>query len=188
MRRMTVLDEKLEEVRATLRAKEAALEEARRLLAELQQQVAIATASAEAWEQAAALLRLPSDRSKLPPHVRRTPRGDGAKGRQLGAISKVWRAILNEMTIYHPEGATDDQIAEIGRAGELPNLRPRDARRQMQKYQRLGFVEYAHPLLRTGWQITPEAANRFGIDLPESKAAADSQSAAAPDLSSSERV
>ncbi len=54
----------------------------------------------------------------------------------------------------------------------------------MQKYRDAGFVEYGD----SGWRVTPDAAHRFGIELPEAKAATDCESVAAHELSSAERV
>jgi hypothetical protein len=191
---MTELDDKLETARAALRAKQAARDEARRLLDERDREVDVAAAYVKAWEEAVALLRLPSNQPKRPIGATGSPlNGSGrtaskGKGRQVGAISKIWRGVLSEMTAYYPEGAADEQIAEIGRSGELRNLRARDARRQMQKYRELGFVDYADPPLESAWKVTPNAARKFGIEIPESKAAADSPSAAARGFSSAERV
>lgn len=88
--------------------------------------------------------------------------GGTRKGRVPGAISKIWQGILQEMTRACPDGASDQQIADIARANSLPNLRPRDARRQMEKYAEIGYVEYANPLTRS-WRITSRAAQKYGF-------------------------
>lgn len=111
----------------------------------------------------------------------------GRRGRQFGAISKTWRGILEEMAILYPGGATDEQIAEIGRAGQLPKLRARDARRQMLKYKGQGFVDYAKQP-HMGWVIAASGATRFKIEQPsETETAPDSQSGAVHDISSAPR-
>jgi hypothetical protein len=184
---MIELDQKLNEARAALRTKEVARDQARKMLDQCEAEVAAAAAYLRGWEEAAALLRLPMDQSKWPPHVKRSPSTaasgrPAAKGRQVGAISTQWRAVLAGMVERHPGGATDSQIAYIGQMGEIPNLRPRDARRQMKKYQTQGFVKY-HGLFET-WTVTEMAAAKFDFSLHQSKAAADSPSAAAPEISS----
>ena len=193
---MRLLDDEIQKAREAHERLQTDAATKRLGLAQIEQEAAVAAARLEGLERAAELFRLNSEQaptlSRTAATLRPVRSAPGSapkpKGRQLGAISKVWRGVLNEMTVFYPEGATDEQIAEIGRAGDLPNLRPKDARRQMQKYRELGFVDYAHPLLRSGWKLLPDAASRFGIELPESKAATDSQSAAALEFSSAERV
>lgn len=95
--------------------------------------------------------------------VRRTnsvgaePRG---KGRQFGAISKNWRTVLAMMAELYPDGASDDNIAELARAQGLQNLRPRDARHRMRSFQTHTFVEESPK----GWRVTKVATDRFGFD------------------------
>jgi hypothetical protein len=193
---MGLLDDEIQIARDICARLRAGVEEARGVFLQREQEAAVAAARLEGLERAAELIRLNSEQAHAISRAALTPRpvknatglAPKPKGRQIGAISKVWRAILAEMTVYYPEGASDEQIAEIGVADALPKLRPRDARRQMQKYRDLGFVNYAHPLLRSGWKVTPDAASRFGIELPEPKVATDSQSAAASEISSPERT
>lgn len=110
--------------------------------------------------------------------VRRTnsvgaePRG---KGRQFGAISKNWRTVLAMMAELYPDGASDDNIAELARAQGLQNLRPRDARHRMRSFQTHTFVEESPK----GWRVTKVATDRFGFDShPHNETADDSQSSA----------
>jgi len=198
MRRMDPreqIEAEMDRARTDLRDKQEEAARAHEKARECDHEVALATAYLRGIELGLRFVAPEHRPITKPPVARPTaaspnvapPARSGPKGRQLGAISKIWRAILDEMANFYPEGASDEQIADLGRMDYLPNLRAKDARRQMQKYQGLGFVEYAHPVLRT-WRITPTAAERFGIHHPESKAATDSQSAAAPETSDAERV
>jgi hypothetical protein len=167
-----------------------------------QRRVEIADARLQALEQAAELRPLASSVPRTPvirgggfgATAQMAAGGGGHKGRQPGAISKNWKSILLAMTLRHPAGATEQDIVGIAQdegIDDLKNLRPRDAARQMRKYQELGYVEKAHALLGT-WRITEAACRRFNIDISatireEAKATADSESAVASDLSSAQR-
>lgn len=95
----------------------------------------------------------------------RTPRegqvGGNGKGRQVGAISKKWRAILQRMELIRPGGALPQEISTLGHAVGLPNLRPRDARERAEKYVALGYFE------RVGdrYRVTDVAKRRFGMGI-----------------------
>jgi hypothetical protein len=131
-----------------------------------QRRVDIGQARVEALEQAAQLRPLPRVVAATP--TRSTIQNAVApstarKGRQPGAISKNWRIVLLAMAVYYPAGATEQDIVKIVQNEEiddLKNLRPRDAARQMAKYQELGYVEAANALLGT-WRITEAACQRF---------------------------
>ncbi len=120
----------------------------------------IARTRREALEFAAQLRQKPTPTS---------PRGGGSanKGRQPGAISGEWRKTLLAMAAKYPTGATEDEIAELARLAGLPNVRPKDVRDRMIKYETHRYVE-AHP---NGWQVTEHAIKRFGGASPSSSAA-----------------
>lgn len=106
----------------------------------------------------AASLRPP--RPPAPSHdITKSPRQQG-KGRQPGAISKPWRAVLLKIAAERPNGASDDAIAEIARDYGLENTRPKDARDRMGDYEEHGYVEVVDGL----WRVTPRAVQRFGAN------------------------
>jgi hypothetical protein len=160
-----------------------------------QHRLEIISARLEALEQAAQLRPLPHSqtvRGGFGESAARAAQGGPArKGRQLGAISKNWRTILLGMALRYPAGATGQDIVAMAQQegiADLKNLRPRDAARQMQKYRDLDYVELVNPLIGS-WRITEAAYQRFNIPpAAESKAATDSPSVAASELSSAERV
>jgi hypothetical protein len=188
------LDIEIRRQRSEWQTKATAATEARQVAAQREHEAEVALAYLRALERAAELRpsvsQPPSSSAK--PHLADSPtraQGAGRKGRKFGAISKTWRGILEEMAVLLPGGATDEQIAEIGRAGKLPNLRARDARRQMLKYKGQGFVDYANQSApHLGWVIAAAAAARFKIEQPsDTETAPDSQSGAVYDLSSAPR-
>lgn len=88
-------------------------------------------------------------------------------GRQPGAISKKWRAILHHVATHFPEGGTPDDIASFGPGIGLKNLKPKDARQQAEKYVELGFLEAADGRFK----VTDLARKRFlETSLPSSAA------------------
>jgi hypothetical protein len=189
------LDIEIRRQRSEWQTKATAAAEARRVADQQEHEAELALTSLRALERAAELRpsasRSPSAAGKLAlsDNLSRAQSG-GRRGRQFGSISKTWRGILEEMTIRFPGGATDEQIAEIGRAGPLPNLRARDARRQMMKYKGQGFVDYANQLVpQMGWMIAAPGAARFNIiEHPsETGTAPDSQSGAVHDILSAPR-
>jgi hypothetical protein len=129
------LDIEIRRQRSEWQTKATVAAEARQVANQREHEAELALASLRALERAAELRpsasQPPSSAIKLRLADNPTPaQAAGRKGRQFGAISKTWRGILEEMAILFPDGATDEQIAEIGRAGKLPNLRARDARRR----------------------------------------------------------
>ena len=188
------LDIEIHRQRAEWQAKATAATEARHVADQREHEAELALTALRALERAAELR--PSASQSLSHTIKRgvadnltRAQGVARKGRQFGAISKTWRGILEEMAILYPGGATDEQIAEIGRAGQLPKLRARDARRQMQKYKGQGFVDYADQSApHMGWVIAASGAIRFNIEqAPENETAPDSQSGAVHDISSAPR-
>ena len=119
-----------------------------------QRQVELFEVRLAALERAAQLRPLRVEISRL--------RGDGTvtKGRQPGAISKVWRGILVTIGQSCPDGAGDDAIADIARRSGLANIRPKDVRDRMHNYEQHGYVEPAVD----GWRVTKQALARFGAD------------------------
>ncbi len=93
----------------------------------------------------------------------------GNRGRQPGAISKEWRAILTAMAARHPSGADDAEIAEIAREMGLPNVRPKDARDRMANYEGHHYVEPSSK----GWRVTPHALAKFGSGQEDETETAD---------------
>jgi hypothetical protein len=90
--------------------------------------------------------------------------GSQRGGRQPGAISMKWRAIMKAMAAHYPQGATPDLIASFGPALGLKNLKPKDARVQAEKYTQLGYFEAAGDR----YKVTPMARDRFGLsETPE---------------------
>jgi hypothetical protein len=85
-------------------------------------------------------------------------RGGTGKGRQPGAISSEWRRTLMAMAARYPQGAAEEEIAELARLAGLPNVRSKDARDRMLKYETHNYVE-AGP---KGWHVTEYALKRFG--------------------------
>lgn len=80
--------------------------------------------------------------------------GSKAKGRQPGAISKEWRAILAELYFH----STFDESAIIDTAKEHDiNLKHSNARLQMAAYKRHGYVEGTDG----HWNVTDLAARKF---------------------------
>ncbi|MGH7091410.1 MAG: hypothetical protein ACREFQ_21170, partial [Stellaceae bacterium] len=131
--------------------------------------VAIAEAKLAGLERAAELrparamvMRVPHHAQKAPASISEPNAHKG--GRQLGAISKIWRGIMQDMAIRHPAGASDQQITTIAQAHGLSNIRPRDARRQMEKYLELDFVSRAGTGVVNEWQITEAACQKFNFD------------------------
>lgn len=117
-------------------------------------------------------------------------------GRKPGAISRKWQTILRGVTAHYPLGATPADIASFGDAAGLPNLKPKDARQQAEKYVSIGYMER---VADDSYRVTTMACDRYGlrplhaaprfeVDHPESTTATDSQSAAVDELSSAERV
>ena len=100
------------------------------------------------------------------------PEGAHSKGRQPGAISKMWRRILLVTATKFPAGTSEGQIAAIARASGLENIRPKDVRDRMTDYRAHGYVE---PVLE-GWRVSEAAVRRFKTDMaddpPEMKTAA----------------
>jgi hypothetical protein len=86
-----------------------------------------------------------------------SPAVGGHKGKQPGAISLRWRSILRIMSSHFPIGASEAQIVEIAQHEGLPNIRPRDARRQMEHFQKFNYVELVNDL----WWVTALAIERF---------------------------
>lgn len=82
------------------------------------------------------------------------------RGRQPGAISKVWRGVLTTVAARYPDGAQDPEIAEIARDAGLPNVRPKDVRERMLSYEQHSYVETAI----SGWRVTALALAKFGSD------------------------
>jgi hypothetical protein len=188
------LDIEIRRQRSEWQTKATAAAEARRVADQQEHEAELALTALRALERAAELRpstsqpRSAAVKLGLADNLTRA-QAAGRRGRQFGAISKTWRGILEEMAILYPGGATDEQIAEIGRAGQLPKLRARDARRQMQKYRGQGFVDYANQLApHMGWVIAAAGATRFRIEQPsEAETAPDSQSGAVHDISSAPR-
>ncbi|HXC14766.1 MAG TPA: hypothetical protein VNV39_18265 [Stellaceae bacterium] len=159
---MDALDQEIE-------AKRLALRKARAQLVELEVEL-------RALERAAALRppRAGVNQRAAPPsaHVQRR---SGRGGRVPGAISKPWRRLLMKLRELYPEGALPEEIASFGPAIGLPNLRPRDARLQAEKYLERGFVEQVgdrYKVTDLAWGRFRESG-LFASDTSESTEAAD---------------
>jgi hypothetical protein len=167
--------------------------EARKIADEREREAEIAAAELRALQRASELRPHPIFRPGAFSGL--APRPSGHKGRQPGAISKNWQIILLAMALRHPAGATEQDIVAIAQDESieaLKNLRPRDAARQMHKYEEIGYVEIANQLTGS-WRITETALRRFNIQAAasppqEAETATDLQSAAASESSSAERV
>lgn len=121
-------------------------------------EVAIKRARFQALQQAAQLRPAFSEaRTGAALHHRNA--GQGSKGRQLGAISRAWRKILMVSASRYKNGATEEEIAVIGREIGLANLRPKDVRDRMIRYQEYGYVTSAD---NGRWIVSGEAVARFG--------------------------
>jgi hypothetical protein len=85
--------------------------------------------------------------------------GSKAKGRQRGAISKEWRAILAKLySLYMFDEST---IIDTAREHGI-NLKLSNARLQMAAYKGHGYVEDADG----HWKVTNLAARKFGFREP----------------------
>ena len=60
----------------------------------------------------------------------------GSKGRQPGAISKVWRNILLDLKDTFPEGFDEEDVRLVASEHGLSKLRPKDARDRMEAYSK----------------------------------------------------
>ncbi len=79
-------------------------------------------------------------------------------GRQLGAISQTWRAILREC---YEEGKTFSSSDLVGIAdGHNLKISAKNAQAQMTKYSVLGYIGVLGP---DRWRVTDSAARRFGF-------------------------
>jgi hypothetical protein len=82
--------------------------------------------------------------------------GSKAKGRQRGAISKEWRAILAKL--YSLKGFDESMIINIAKDHDI-NLKHSNARLQMAVYKGHGYVED----INGHWKVTRFAAEKFGF-------------------------
>ena len=85
-------------------------------------------------------------------------RGPRSKGRQVGAISKRWRAVL-AVVLPQPFFTPNDIVAAV-HILEGREIRPVEARRQLEKYGELGFVM---EIGGDSFTITPDAVEKFGL-------------------------
>jgi hypothetical protein len=137
-----------------------AIETAKRACAEIRAVLHEKEIELKALELAASL-RPTAKRSAARPH-RDGLTGSNGKGRQVGAISKKWRDIVQRMDLLHPGGALPQEIASLGRSVGLPNLRPRDARERAEKYVTLGYFER---MAGDHYRVTDLARRRFAVGL-----------------------
>jgi hypothetical protein len=137
-----------------------AIETARRACDEIRALLHEKEIELKALELAASLRPSGTRRSTTRP-TRDGQNSVAGKGRQVGAISKKWRAIVQRMVLMHPGGALPAEIASLGRSVGLPNLRPRDARERAEKYVTLGYFER----LGERYGVTDVAKRRFGIGV-----------------------
>jgi hypothetical protein len=80
-------------------------------------------------------------------------------GRQPGSIGEPWRGILRRVAEHYPNGAASADFASFGPALGLHNLRPTDARQQVEKYIEHGFIER---IAEDRYKVTSRAIERFG--------------------------
>lgn len=180
------------------------IEATRREAAELRARLASVELKLSAYEESARLR--PSARTvgpyAQPPLAGRI--ADGRRGgRQPGAISRRWQTVLKGIAAHYPAGATPADIASFGPAAGLPNLKPKDAKQQADKYVAMGYMEEVG---EDRYRVTETARNRYGLRVagkddggaeaideliidraPNEEAATEYESIAAPDLSSAER-
>jgi hypothetical protein len=90
--------------------------------------------------------------------------GDGSKvktsyrgGRQPGAISKEWRAILAQL--YSHDRFDESVIIDTARKHGIINLKQSNARLQMALYEGHGYVER----MNGHWKVTDVAAKKFSF-------------------------
>lgn len=81
----------------------------------------------------------------------------GGKGRQPGAISKIWRHILIQMSESYPKGVGETEITEMAKGAGLLNIRSKDVRARMSDYLAHDYVEQGPE----GWRVTQIAISRF---------------------------
>ena len=81
----------------------------------------------------------------------------GGKGRQPGAISKIWRHILIQMSESYPKGVSETEITEMAKGAGLLNIRSKDVRARMSDYLVHDYVEQGPE----GWRVTQTAISRF---------------------------
>jgi hypothetical protein len=182
------------------------IEAMRQEAAELRARLALVELRLSAYEESAQLR--PSARAvasvfaqSLPSAGRPTIGKRG--GRQPGAISRRWQIILKAIAAHYPAGATPADIASFGPAAELHNLKPKDAKQQADKYVQIGYMEQIGD---DRYRVTETARNRYGLRIADEgggeaaidefvihqaqdeEAAIDSDSVAASEHSSGERV
>ena len=97
------------------------------------------------------------------PRPPRAPSTPGTRGRQRGAISKSWRAVLTETLRRNTagnRGITDDELTELARQHISSGTRPAEARRRYRDYAEWGFVRQE----LDGWWVESLAVDRFGLN------------------------
>jgi hypothetical protein len=84
-------------------------------------------------------------------------------GRQPGAISKEWRAILGDLYQYTRLGVGFDENSVIAAAKKREiNLKHSDARLRMISYKEHGYIESIGGI-DGHWNVTDFAAKKFGF-------------------------
>jgi len=142
-----------------------AIETARRSCEEIRALLHEKEVELKALELAARLRPTAGRRSAARPS-RAGQGGGNGKGRQVGAISKKWRAILQRTALMYPDGALPEELSALGRQIGLSNLRPRDARQRAEKYVTLGYFE----CVGERYRVTNFAKRRFGMDVVSDEA------------------
>jgi hypothetical protein len=167
------------------------IEEAERLLEHFRAQVEAMKLRLGIYREAAKLRPNRADTaspsagiSERPAH-KESPSGRRG-GRQPGAISRKWRTILRGVAAHYPAGATPADIASFGPAADLPNLKPKDARQQAEKYVAIGYMEH---VAGDRYRVTEAAIRKYalreagpGTDNPSQTARSDDDSPSQPRL------
>lgn len=141
-----------------LRDKRANLAAAQQRLARAQHDVEIAQAELRGAEDVLAQIGSALPRRSSSPQAAR-PGEPASKGRQPGAISKVWRAILADLAEQYPEGFRDEDAARTAQSHGINMRRPSEARRRLEHFQTFNYVEIDGDVTR----VTQHAADHFGF-------------------------
>jgi hypothetical protein len=145
------LDAEIERAKADYATAEGAFSAARRVRD-------LAKATLEALELAAKLR--PVTPTRLGAILRTNGPVSANRGRQPGAISKQWRAILMHLAQHYPTGFTEEQVIQAAKEHGLLNIRPKDARDRMGEYRGHSYID--HNEITGLFTVTYEAKTRFG--------------------------